>query len=245
MVYGGVDVSWEWMPEYRLRNTIYPCYLACFLWVVKFLRIDYFAVVRVCPYLAHSILVILSDRFFWKLGKKALGIPATRFAFIFYLSNRVFNEYYVRCFTNSIETIFQIIAFYYYMDVKDRFNKTTAIMTALISVSFMMRNTSPVGWIPLLVLKIIHDKSFCAFATAGFLVALPTMCACVLIDSLYFGEFAITSYNFLRANILEGLSYYFGTEPWYFYVTLYLPWMFHISYIPLLYSFYVYVNDLK
>lgn len=106
MVYGGVDLPWEWQPAYRIRNTIYPFYLAFFLWVIKIIGLDYGFVVRLCPYIAHIILVIISDTYMWRLGKRTVGVDATRIASLFYLSNRVFNELYIRCFTNSIETIF-------------------------------------------------------------------------------------------------------------------------------------------
>jgi len=71
--------------------------------------------------------------------------------------------------------------------VKKEFNRTTAIMTALITLSFMMRNTSPVGWLPLLLHKIIYDGSFFAFLKSGFVVALPIFGICIACDSLYFG----------------------------------------------------------
>lgn len=118
-------------------------------------------------------------------------------------------------------------------------------MTALISVSFLMRNTSPVGWIPLLALKIVQDNSFCAFAVAGVVVAIPIIGFCVFLDSIYFGELTLTSYNFLRANILEGLSAYFGTDPFYTYVLVFMPFWFTVAYPAVMYSFYQYYVDLK
>jgi hypothetical protein len=50
----------------------------------------------------------------------------------------------------------------------------------------MMRNTSPVGWIPLLILKIFRDRAFFPFIQAAFIVALPIMFYCIVIDSLYY-----------------------------------------------------------
>lgn len=116
-------------------------------------------------------------------------------------------------------------------------------MTALISLSFMMRNTSPVGWIPLLILKIVQDKSFMAFLISGFVVALPIMGFCVALDSIYFGELTITSLNFLKMNLYEGLSKYFGTDPFYAYIVLYMPLWFTVAYPAVIYSFYVYFQD--
>jgi len=144
----------------------------------------------------------MSDRFFWSVGLRIIGKNASRIALIFYLFNRVYNEILIRCFSNSFESIANIVAFYYYLDVKDKFDLNTMKMTALISLSFMIRNTSPVGWIPLLLIKIIYEKSFINFLKAGIFVAIPVIILTILADSLYFGEITITSYNFLKANLL-------------------------------------------
>jgi hypothetical protein len=50
----------------------------------------------------------------------------------------------------------------------------------------MMRNTSPVAWIPLIIIKIFRDNSFFPFLISGILIALPTIILCVYIDSLYY-----------------------------------------------------------
>ena len=93
-----------------------------------------------------------------------------------------------------------------------------------------MRNTSPVGWIPLLFIKVFRDGAFLPFLFAAFTVAIPLIFGCVYLDSIYymgantssFGtsldardhnkkfEWTVTSYNFLKVNVIEGLSKYFG-----------------------------------
>jgi hypothetical protein len=50
----------------------------------------------------------------------------------------------------------------------------------------MMRNTSPIGWIPLLFIKIIYEKTFTAYLISAFVVALPLMVGCVYIDSWFY-----------------------------------------------------------
>lgn len=204
LVYGGVDLPWEWHTHYRLRNTIYPYYLSGPLLVLKTLGLDTNYAVRMCPYLAHSLLVIISDMYLWEVGKKVVGKPATRIALIFYLTNRTCNELMIRCFTNTIETIFHIIAFYYFLNVRYIFDKNAAIMTALISLSFMMRNTSPVGWIPLLIYKVIYDGSLKALILSGIFIAIPIIGLCIGLDTLYFGadKLTITSLNFLEINVV-------------------------------------------
>jgi len=102
-------------------------------------------------------------------------------------------------------------------------------MTAALTLSFMIRNTSPVGWPPLLLMKIIYDGSLKPILLAGLFVFLPTVGLCVAVDSFYYGEYPVfTSYNFVKANLAEGLSKYFGTDPIYYYVTFIFPWFFTV-----------------
>ena len=107
----------------------------------------------------------------------------------------------------------------------------------------MMRNTSPVGWIPLLFVKVIHDGAFVPFLIAGIFVALPLIFATVYLDSIYYMgantsstgtsldersldkkfEWTVTSYNFLKINVLDGLSKYFGDHQVTEYIANFLP----------------------
>lgn len=93
-----------------------------------------------------------------------------------------------------------------------------------------MRNTSPVGWIPLLLVKIIDEGAFLPFLTSGIFVALPLIFVIVYLDSIYYMgantsstgtsldtrdeakqfEWTVTGYNFLKINVIDGLSKYFG-----------------------------------
>ena len=81
----------------------------------------------------------------------------------------------------------------------------------------MMRNTSPIGWVPLLAIKVLFEGSFLPFLVAGIFVAVPIMALSVVADTWYYlgvvdgQNFVFTSYNFVQRNIAEGLSAYFGT----------------------------------
>ena len=50
----------------------------------------------------------------------------------------------------------------------------------------MMRNTSPIGWIPLLALKVLFDGALLPFLIAAVIVALPVIGLTVAVDTLYF-----------------------------------------------------------
>lgn len=115
-VYGGVLLPWEWDQQFQLRNAIYPAYLAAPLYLLKVTGLDSPWLVRVQPYLTHCPLVILNDYFIWRIGKRLIGTDSTRIAVLLLVFNRCQNEYIVRCFTNGLEQIFSVIAFYFFLD---------------------------------------------------------------------------------------------------------------------------------
>ena len=167
-------------------------------------------------------------------------------AFFFLIISRIYNEHIIRTFSNSIESIFQTIAFYYFLKVTNKFDKNIIILTAALTVGFMMRSTSPIGWPPVLAVKILRDKSLIPFIIAGITIFIPVVGLSILVDSFYYGmkDFPVlSSYNFMQANLTEGLSKYFGTEPVYFYVLIVLPQIFTVAYPSVLGGFIVYPKD--
>jgi len=223
IVYGGVVLPWEWNDIYRLRNTVYPFYLAGPLYLLKMLNLDFATIVRVQPYLTHYPLVVLHDYFYWKVAKRVMGKDTARVAMLMLVFSMYENLFLVRCFTNSLESIFTVVSFYYFIDQEKSFTKNTVIVTALITASFMMRNTSPIGWIPLLAIKVLFHESFLAYLLAAVIIAVPIIGINILFDSLYFdpslNTWTLTSYNFLQVNVVDGISQYFGVDNWHWYIT--------------------------
>lgn len=129
-----VDLPWEYHSDYRLRNTIYPIFHSVPLYLLKITGLDSNFAVRICPTLVHSFLVMISDYYFWTVGKEVVGKIPTQVAFVFYLTNRVQNAFLTRCFTNSIEQILTVVGFYYYQRVSSKLSRHTFIFTALVSV---------------------------------------------------------------------------------------------------------------
>jgi hypothetical protein len=79
-----------------------------------------------------------------------------------------------------------MVAFYYYIDQKNKFTINTVILTALITIAFMMRNTSPVGWIPLLAIKVLNEGSLLPFIISAITVAAPLIGGIIYIDTVYY-----------------------------------------------------------
>ena len=94
----------------------------------------------------------------------------------------------------------------------------------------MMRNTSPVGWLPLLAIKVIREGSLLPFIVSGLFVALPIIFGCVWMDTVVYGsdKWVFTGYNFLEMNIIHGLSKYFGEDGPFYYLIAAAPSIFVI-----------------
>lgn len=59
------------------------------------------------------------------------------------------------------------------------------------------------------------------FIVTGLTAALPCLAACIYADSIYYGRFTFTPWNFFKFNVLSGGSDTFGVDPWHFYLTKY------------------------
>lgn len=176
------------------------------------------------------LIVCILDRYLWRLGKELVGKEATRIAFLFYLTNKAFNEIILRCFANGIEAVLNVVAFYYFLKCKDSFNASYAKMTALLIINFMIRNTSAIFWVPLFLIKIIKDRAFPPLLISLVLVALPVLCICIFLDTAFYGfkEIVVTPYNFLYYNVILGYSSHYGIDPPYEYLTSIFPICFTI-----------------
>jgi len=107
-----------------------------------------------------------------------------------------------------------------------------------------MRNTSPVGWIPLLAIKVFREGALIPFIISGIFVALPILFATVWIDTIMYNSdtWVLTGYNFFEMNILHGLSKYFGEDGPFYYLIVGLPSIFVVI-VPAVYlSFFSHIR---
>ena len=114
------------------------------------------------------------------------------------------------------------------------------MLTGILTLSFVVRCTSPLGWIACILIKIVVDRSFKPFITAALFVFIPLLGVSVAMDSCYFGEFPVfTALNFLKINVLDAHSNFFGTAPWEYYLRCTFVDCFANAY-PFLIPFFIY-----
>ena len=152
MVYGGCHLPWEWNHDQRIRSVLYPFYLSLPIRLLQALGIDYYWTIRDGYQVAQFFLVMLGDYYFFKVSQMVLGKKGAQISMIFYICSKFLNMHLIKCFGNSVETIFSIVMFYYYFRITDKFDRNIAIFAFLGVLSFMIRCTSIIGWIPLVVI---------------------------------------------------------------------------------------------
>jgi len=218
IVYGGVHLPWEWQTDFRLRNVIYPYYLALPMWLAKVVGLDTPLVVRLTPYVAHSAIAVASDYYFYKVTKKLMGIQVARVTFLYYFTNQFFNSFMIRCFSNSVEAMLHLLVFNYYLEITNKFDKNVVMVAFWLSIALGIRNTSIMAWVPLLIIKMIAKGAYLKFIYAGLFVALPAIAFVVALDSIYYGGLTFTAWNFFVVNVLQNKSADFGVHPlWYYF----------------------------
>ena len=112
------------------------------------------------------------------------------------------------------------VVFYYYLNIKPKiFDKSLTILTLAITISFTVRSSSIVGYIPLALIVIFRDPKFLLpMIVCGVTIAIPFIVINLMSDAHFYGYFTIPQYNFLYVNIVMGISKFFGEMPWFYYI---------------------------
>lgn len=112
------------------------------------------------------------------------------------------------------------VVFYYYLNIKPKiFDKNLCMLTLSITLSFIVRSSSIVGYIPLALIVIFKDtRFFLPILIAGATIAVPAVLINLVSDAHFYGYWTVPQYNFVYVNVVLGLSKFFGEMPWYYYV---------------------------
>lgn len=72
------------------------------------------------------------------------------------------------------ESVLSLSGLYFFIELKPKFDKTIALMTAAITLVFSIRSSSPVGWLPLALFLVSQGPDrFHAILKAGLVVTFP------------------------------------------------------------------------
>ncbi|KAF9957498.1 hypothetical protein BGZ72_001780 [Mortierella alpina] len=111
---------------------------------------------------------------------------------------------------------------------------------AIASLTCIFRPTAAILWLFLgasLLLGYLRKGDMASFFTTALTAVIiggtAIVGSAVLDSTLFYSEWVWTPINFIRVNILEGISLFYGSSPWHWYLSQGLPILFGI-YLPLI-----------
>ncbi|XP_022904245.1 GPI mannosyltransferase 3 [Onthophagus taurus] len=240
LVFGYGELTWEW--KNGLRSYIYPLIISFIYKILQFLHLDTVFTLTIIPRILQGLLSAYADyRFYhWSGTKKwAVFIMGSTY-FWFYTSSRTL--------INSFETALTTIALSYFPwpNKTPQKKRTKASITRLESdvfiyvVAFLcaVRPTAAIQWLPLCLfhLKTSTETYFQLVFKKYLPIGLITLFLSCLIDSWAHGSFVITHYEFLKANVLNNISEFYGSHSWHWYLSNGLPVLLGINFFPFIWA---------
>ena len=224
------NLPWEWNSKDALRNTIYPGFVSLPFFFLKFFKLDFRYVVIMAPKIQHLTLFLLGYFCFYKYLKTEFGKYIAKISILMLIANFANQLMMTRTFSNSLEALLFCIGLYLVSRIKDgknwkgsAFTFNSVMLTVIVSASLMIRNSSVMTWIPILVDKVFVKRNFMKMFVNFFFIGLPTLALAIGLDSLYYESFVLTPWNFLKFNVIDNGSANYGVEHYLWYVLKVLP----------------------
>ena len=212
--------TWEWWKGYNLRTFLYPLWLSLPGHVLKLLNLDTNFMIVNSIYLMHCVTWVIGDYYCFLFVRQLLGKREAIASIVFSITSEHVNDYVLRTSANGVEGNLMFVVFYYYLNMKPKlFDKNLLRLTLAITLSFAIRSSSIVGYIPLALISIFQDFNyFIPILVAGLTITVPTVLLNLVSDSYFYGYWTVPQFNFLYVNVVMGISNYFGEMPWYYYL---------------------------
>ena len=234
LVFGTGRLTWEWLGNTPIRSIVYPSLFAIVFQALKVSGLDHLWLVALAPRLLQGIISAFGDYCFFKFYKNNFS-KETKYFFYFYFSNCWMMHVSSRTLSNTMEMNLNNIALLYYSRaLKGKGSINSLAYVALITLAFVIRVSTAVFWLPLVVHhmvslarsgRFLHEFLLKMVPTAGFAL----VDVIIVIDFIYYGHFVFVPWNFVQVNIFLDISgEVFGKEPFTYYLFTSLPIMLNI-----------------
>lgn len=224
--FGYGALTWEW--QKGIRSYFYPGVVAAIYYVLKVTGLDYPEAVVFLPRILQALVSSAADYSFykWTGGRKwALFLILTSW-FWFYTSGRTLLQ--------TLETSLVMIALSVYPFKNTRLSyyepeSPRWIWLAVLSV--FIRPTSAPLWAVLGAYNLITTNQGRLRLVVRTYVPIAVVVggALVAVDSYFHGSLVVTPWEFFRFNVLHDVASFYGTHPWYWYITQGLPVVFGVN----------------
>ncbi|KAI7821568.1 Alg9-like mannosyltransferase family-domain-containing protein [Gamsiella multidivaricata] len=244
ITFGYGYLTWEW--DVGLRSALHPALFAGLYKALYMLGIDDGSLFIYAPRLLQSVFAAVADfyayRFAYRLFENQVTANWTLFLSVISWWNFFCST---RTLANSMEAALTIVALYYWPFTSVSPSTTSAtsnrpvwlgslrISLAIAFLTCIFRPTAAIMWLFLgASLLIEYVKAGDIYSTMSTLANVAViggsavLGSAILDSALIYPEWTLTPLNFLRVNVLEGISLFYGSSPWHWYISQGLPLLF-------------------
>ncbi|WFD32198.1 glycosylphosphatidylinositol anchor biosynthesis [Malassezia sp. CBS 17886] len=245
IVFGYGYRTWEWTGAPPIRSAVHPALFVPVYWVLRVLRLDGGALLTAAPALWQSALTAAGESFAHTLVRRLGGARVADTwvrcgahhsrQLVLELGSLYLAYTGARTFSNTAEAALCSVALYYWpldparvsaMRVSRRARVRFCQAVAAAFLAVLMRPTSLVLW-AFLGARALWDAARTRVLARTLLLAVvsgaPVLVLGAALDSWYYGECTLTLRAFFVENVVHGVSVFYGTHPWHWYLFQGLP----------------------
>ncbi|POV98558.1 hypothetical protein PSTT_14338 [Puccinia striiformis] len=223
------QTSWEWQPTSDgssggIRSPLHPFLFVPGYWILRVLGLDHTRLLIIAPKIVQAGIATVTDVATYSLANVLLT-PSYSSAALACSLTSLFNAYAgIRTFSNSLETALTASALAYWPWNSVEISNSWAdlsISILFIALSVIIRPPSILFWSLLgyTLLKKSNGETRMDIMALVAVIGVISALACLLIDSSFYGLTTFTPLNFVRQNVFNGISAFYGVNRWHFYFT--------------------------
>ena len=180
--------------------------------MLSVLRLDYQILVVLMPKFLAGLFTAVSDYSLYILVKMKNGSYTASWFLLLSQTNWFLLYSGSRTLVNTTETSLLSIGLLLYP-------RNSYLLVVALSV--MVRPTIVIVWIPLILVHVWRILNQHGIVSLMVKIPLPSfvIALTVLTDSIFYGKFTVTPYNFFMVNVVHNLGSFYGTNPVYWYLT--------------------------
>ncbi|KAI8605845.1 Alg9-like mannosyltransferase family-domain-containing protein [Dissophora ornata] len=256
ITFGYGYLTWEW--DVGLRSVLHPAIFAVLYKVLALLGLDDGSLFIYAPRLLQSIFATIADFYTYRFANRLFENQVTANWTLFLSMTSWWNFFCsTRTLANSMEAALTIVSLYYWpfttaspllspsspASSSHRSTKqgSQRLSLAIAFLTCLFRPTAAIMWIflggSLLIGYMVNNDFKSVLTTLANVVVIgggAVLGSAVLDSTLLYQEWIWTPINFLRVNVLEGISLFYGSSPWHWYLSQGIPLLFGTHLVPVL-----------
>ncbi|KAG9295804.1 hypothetical protein G9A89_009033 [Geosiphon pyriformis] len=225
----------------NFENTSFPFLLAFRIFnslVVRsyFVPDEYWQTVEVAhrilhaPRLLQAVIAAIGDLYTFKFANYIFkDRQVAKFA-LFSSIISWFNFYCgIRMLSNNVEAVLTIMALYYWplyesSNIRGKEDlKRLRVSFSLAAFSCILRPTNLIVWIFLGMNLLINTENHVSVFRNAILIMILAIVIMITLDYAFYKTLVFIPLNFLRVNVFQSISIFYGAHPWHWYLTQGIP----------------------